>query len=75
MAIAEIESFSGTRKAAIFLASMGADISAKIFKGLDDAEIEMISTEISRLPTVDEEATSAVLREFLEMALTKQYIT
>lgn len=75
MATAEIESFSGTRKAAIFLASMGADISAKIFKGLDDAEIEMISTEISRLPTVDEEVTSAVLREFLEMSLTKQYIT
>lgn len=71
----EIETFSGSRKAAIFLASMGADISAKIFKGLDDAEIEMISTEISRLPTVDEEVTSAVLREFLEMALTKQYIT
>ena len=69
------EVFSGARKAAIFLAAMGADASAKIFKSLDDAEIEALSAEISRLPTVDEHVTSSVLREFMEMALTKQYIT
>ena len=69
------EVFSGARKAAIFLATMGADVSAKIFKNLDDAEIETLSTELSRLPSVDEHVTSDVLREFMEMALTKQYIT
>ncbi len=71
----ETDVISGPRKAAIFLATLGADISAKIFKSLDEAEIEAVSTEISRLPTVDEGITSAVLKEFLEMALTKQYIT
>jgi len=70
-----IEVFTGARKAAIFLAAMGADVSAKVFKSLDDAEIETLSAEISRLPTVDEQVTSGVLREFMEMALTKQYIT
>ncbi len=71
----EVDAFTGARKAAIFLAAMGADASAKVFRGLDEAEIETISTEISRLPVVDESVTSAVLREFMEMALTKQYIT
>jgi flagellar motor switch protein FliG len=71
----ELKSFTGARKAAIFLATMGADVSAKIFKGFDEVEIETLSTELSRLPTVDEGVTSAVLREFMEMALTKQYIT
>ncbi len=71
----EVEVLTGGRKAAIFLATLGADISAKIFKSLDESEIETISTEISHLPTVDDAVTSAVLREFLEMAITKQYIT
>lgn len=71
----EADLLSGPRKAAIFVATLGADVSAKIFKSLDESEIEALSTEISRLPTVDEGVTSTVLKEFLEMALTKQYIT
>jgi flagellar motor switch protein FliG len=73
--MAEAEVFTGARKAAIFLAAMGADVSAKVFKSLDDIEIETLSAELSRLPNVDEGVTSGVLREFMEMALTKQYIT
>jgi flagellar motor switch protein FliG len=72
---AELEALSGSRKAAIFLASLGADVSAKIFKNLAESEIEVLSTEISRLSNVDEAVTTAVTREFLQMALTKQYIT
>jgi flagellar motor switch protein FliG len=71
----DIDTFSGTRKAAILLTSLGADISAKIFKSLSEEEIEVLSTEISRLTNVDDSATFAITREFLEMALTKQYIT
>jgi flagellar motor switch protein FliG len=71
----EVAVFSGPRKAAIFLAAMGADVAANVFKSLDEPEIETLSKEISRLPNVDESATSEVLREFMEMALTKQSIT
>src|SRR5919109_275433 len=69
------EIYTGARKAAIFLAAVGADVSAKVFKSLDDTEIETLSAEITRLPNVDENVTAQVLREFMEMALTKQYIT
>lgn len=72
---ANLETLSGARKAAVFLAAVGADVSARIFRNLEEAEIELLSAELSRLPTVDEQVTSAVLREFLDMALTKQYIT
>lgn len=71
----EVPQLSGVRKAAIFLASMGADVSARIFRSLEEDEIENLSAELSRLSNVDEGVTSAVLREFLEMALTQQYIT
>ena len=71
----EVETLSGTRKAAIFLTSLGADVSARIFKSLSENEIETLSGEISRLSSVDETLSSAVTREFLQMALTKQYIT
>lgn len=71
----ELDTLSGPRKAAIFLATMGADVSAKIFRQLDDTEIETLTTEISKLPSVDDSITSLVLREFLEMAVTKQYVT
>jgi flagellar motor switch protein FliG len=73
--MADLEVLSGTRKAAIFLAALGADVSAKIFRSLEEEEIETLSTELSKLPDVDEAVTSAVLKEFFEMALTQQYIT
>ena len=71
----EVDTLSGPRKAAIFLTSLGADVSARIFKSLSENEIETLSGEISRLSSVDETLSSAVTREFLQMALTKQYIT
>ena len=73
--LSEVETLSGPRKAAIFLTSLGADVSARIFKSLSENEIETLSGEISRLSSVDETLSSAVTREFLQMALTKQYIT
>lgn len=72
---AEFHALSGTRKAAIFLTSMGADISAQVFKSLDETEIETLSAEISRLTSVDDDVTVLVQNEFLQMSMTKQYIT
>jgi flagellar motor switch protein FliG len=72
---AQLESLSGLRKAAIFLVSLGADASAQVFKLLDEAEIEVLSAEISRLRDVSGNVTAAVLKEFTQMALAQEYIT
>lgn len=71
----QIESLSGLKKAAIFLVSLGADASAQVFKRLDEAEIEVLSAEISRLREVSGSVTAAVLKEFNQMALAQEYIT
>jgi flagellar motor switch protein FliG len=72
---AEVPALPGLRKAAILLTSLGADASARVFKNLNEQEIEALSAEITRLSNVDDAVTAAVTREFLQMALTKQYIT
>lgn len=65
---------SGTQKAAILLISLGADLSAQVFKALNEEEIEELTTEISRLPNVSAMTTGDVLEEFHHMALAQEYI-
>lgn len=71
----DLDAMSGTRKAAILMATLGTEAAARIFRSLDDAEIEALAAEISRLPAVDENVSAAVLREFLQMALTSPGVT
>ncbi|MFB3816380.1 MAG: flagellar motor switch protein FliG [Candidatus Methylomirabilales bacterium] len=68
------ENLNGTQKAAILLISLGAEASAKVFKVLDEAEIEELTTEISRLRNVAPATTGAVLEEFHQMAVAQEYI-
>ncbi len=67
-------SLSGTQKAAILLISLGAELSAQVFKAMNDDEIEELTTEISRLPNVPAVTTGDVLEEFHQMALAQEYI-
>ena len=52
----------------------GGQISAKIFKTMNDEEIEELTTEISRLPNVAADTTGDILEEFHQMALAQEYI-
>lgn len=70
----EGDTLPGPRKAAILLASLGAEVSARIFQNLDEPEIEVLSAEISQLSHVDDRLTTAVLREFVQMAQTHQHL-
>jgi flagellar motor switch protein FliG len=65
---------SGTQKAAILLISLGAELSAKIFKAMNEDEIEELTTEISRMPNVAANTTGEVLDEFHQMVLAQEYI-
>jgi flagellar motor switch protein FliG len=67
--------FSGRQKAAIFLVSVGSDISAEIFKFLREDEIETLTFEIARLETIEPEQKDAVLAEFQELMMANQFIT
>jgi flagellar motor switch protein FliG len=70
-----MESLSAERKAAILLVSLGAEISAQIFKSMNEEEIESLTTEISRLGNVSAGTKGAVLEEFHQIAAAQEYIT
>ena len=66
---------TGRQKAAIFLVTLGSEISAEIFKHLREDEIEALTFEIARLDTVDSEERDKVLLEFKELMMAQDFIT
>ena len=46
---------SGRQKAAVFLVTLGSELSAEVFKHLREDEIEALTFEIARLETFDKE--------------------
>ncbi|MCL1994217.1 MAG: flagellar motor switch protein FliG [Spirochaetes bacterium] len=67
--------FTGRQKAAIFLVTMGSEVSSEIFKYLREDEIEALTFEIARLETIDSEQKDSILEEFKEMMLANQFIS
>jgi flagellar motor switch protein FliG len=66
---------SGRQKAAIFLVTIGSEVSAEIFKHLREDEIETLTFEIARLEAVDAEDRDQVLMEFQELMMAQDFIT
>jgi flagellar motor switch protein FliG len=66
---------NGRQKAAIFLVSMGSQVSSEIFKYLREDEIETLTFEIARLETVETEEKDAILQEFQELMMANQFIS
>jgi len=65
---------TGRQKAAVFLVTLGSDISSDIFKHLREDEIEQLTFEIARLDKVDPESRDKVLHEFQEMMMAQEFI-
>ena len=51
----DYRSLTGRQKAAIFLVSLGSEISSEVFKHLREDEVETLTFEIARLDTIDAE--------------------
>jgi flagellar motor switch protein FliG len=67
--------FTGRQKAAIFLVTIGSEISAEIFKYLREDEIETLTFEIARLETIEPDQKDAILAEFQELMMANQFIS
>ncbi|MDR1863401.1 MAG: flagellar motor switch protein FliG [Treponema sp.] len=67
--------FTGRQKAAIFLVTLGSDISAEIFKYLREDEIETLTFEIARIETIEADQKDAILQEFQELMMANQFIS
>jgi flagellar motor switch protein FliG len=67
--------YTGRQKAAIFLVTIGSELSAEIFKYLREDEIETLTFEIARLETIDSEQKDMILQEFQELMMANQFIS
>lgn len=68
------KNLNGKQKAAILLVAMGPDISASIFKHLNDDDIEELTLEIANLRPVESELKDQVLEEFFQLCQAHDYI-
>jgi len=66
---------TGRQKAAVFLVSLGSDVSADVFKHLREDEIEQLTFEIARLDKIEPDDKDRVLQEFQEMMMAQEFIT
>ncbi|HUX21857.1 MAG TPA: flagellar motor switch protein FliG [Spirochaetia bacterium] len=66
---------TGRQKAAIFLVTLGSEISSEIFKHLREDEIEALTFEIARLDTIEAIDRDAVLMEFKELMMAQDFIS
>ncbi len=68
------EIFSGLRKAAIAIVTLGNEVAAEVFRYLNEEEIQSLGREISKLSRVTPEQAERVLQEFHEMSMAQDYL-
>ena len=71
----DYKSLTGRQKAAIFLISLGPEVSAEIMKHLREDEVETLTFEIARQEKVNPDFKDAVLEEFQELMNAQHFIT
>ena len=69
------QALNGRQKSAIFLVTLGSELSSEIFKHLRDDEIEALTFEIARLESVEADERDNVLSEFKELMMAQKFIT
>lgn len=65
---------SGKQKAAILLVSLHPEISSLVFKQFREEEIEELTLEIASLKRIQPEHRDAVLEEFYELVVAREYL-
>jgi flagellar motor switch protein FliG len=71
----DFKNLNGRQKAAIFLVTLGSELSAEIFKHLREDEIETLTFEIARVDSIDSDFKDQVLEEFQELMQAQNFIT
>lgn len=69
------QELTNQQKAAILFIVMGPENSAKVFTHMADDEIEKITLEIAGQKQVTQEQKAAVITEFYQMAMAKNYLS
>ena len=75
MATKKEKELSGKQKAALLLISLGPEVSASVYKHLNEEEIERLTLEISSVKRVEPEIKEEIIEEFHNIALAQDYIS
>ena len=70
-----IENLLPKEKAAILMVALGKDASSKIYKHLNDDEIEQLTLGITGLRSFDKETRDSVVHEFYDLCVAQKYIS
>ncbi|MFZ0453356.1 MAG: flagellar motor switch protein FliG [Ignavibacteriaceae bacterium] len=65
---------AGIQKAALLLIALDVETASEVFKFLDAAIVEQISTEISKVKNIPSQVVNLVMDEFYTMATARQYV-
>ncbi|GEK32565.1 flagellar motor switch protein FliG [Kurthia sibirica] len=75
MATKKEKDLSGKQKAALLLISLGPEVSAAVYKHLNEDEIEKLTLEISSVKRVEADVKEEIIEEFHTIALAQDYIS
>lgn len=65
---------TGVQKAALLMIALNVENASEVFKHLDAGEVEMISTEISKVKNIPSQTVDSVLLEFYNMVTAREYV-
>jgi len=68
------ENIPGLRKVAMLMVMIGDDASSAILREMDEDEVQLISREIARVPTLNSAEAEGVLEEFYQMGVAHDYV-
>jgi len=69
------ELISGARKAAMLMVLLGEEASGQLMRELSEDEVQSVSREVARLSTISTEEGEAVLEEFYQMCMAREYVS
>ncbi|NLI15365.1 MAG: flagellar motor switch protein FliG [candidate division Zixibacteria bacterium] len=74
MPVEQQTELTGSQKSAILIVGLGTDISAKVLKELNEAEIEKITVEVANLRDIPPKTEDMVLKEVSQLIMAQEYI-
>ena len=70
----KMEDLTGAQKAALLMIALDVDTASSVFKYLDTYEVELISTEISKVRNIPSNVVSDVMDDFYAMVTAREYV-
>ncbi len=71
---ADLEEMSGTTRAAMLMIALGTEAASEITRHLNDEELEDLSAEIVAVGTISAGEKAAIMTEFMDSAMARNYI-